>query len=102
MVSNSGKVLIVSNSGKKMDQSGKKKYVKQVTGGHNDTELHLAAQKGDVEAVRQILGEINEQMLSTLRGAEFDAEMAEIRVAVVNEVNELGETALFTAAEGVH
>ncbi|KAK6126130.1 hypothetical protein DH2020_040108 [Rehmannia glutinosa] len=99
VVSNSGKALIVSNSGKRIDQSGKKKYVKQVTGRHNDTELHLAAQKGDVAAVRQILGEINEQMLQTSRGADFDAEVAEIRAAVVNEVNELGETALFTAAE---
>lgn len=99
VVSNSGKALIVSNSGKRFDQSGRKKYVKQVTGRHNDTELHLAAQKGDVAAVTQILGEIDEQMLRTLRGAEFDAEVAEIREAVVNEVNELGETALFIAAE---
>ncbi|GER57288.1 ankyrin repeat family protein [Striga asiatica] len=99
VVSTSGKALVVSNSGKRIDQSGKKKYVKQVTGRHNDTELHLAAQKGDVAAVRQILGEINEQMLQTLRGSDFDAEVAEIRAAVVNEVNELGETALFTAAE---
>lgn len=99
VVSNSGKALIVSNSGKRFDQSGKKKYVKQVTGRHNDTELHLAAQKGDAAAVIQILGEIDEQMLQTLRGAEFDAEVAEIREAVVNEVNELGETALFIAAE---
>ncbi|KAL7091988.1 hypothetical protein ACP275_12G138100 [Erythranthe tilingii] len=99
VVSNSGKALIVSNSGKRFDQSGKKKYVKQVTGRHNDTELHLAAQKGDLDAVRQIIGEINEQMLQTLKGADFDAEVAEIRAAVVNEVNELGETALFTAAE---
>ncbi|PIM98184.1 26S proteasome regulatory complex, subunit PSMD10 [Handroanthus impetiginosus] len=99
VVSNSGKALVVSNSGKRIDPSGKKKYVKQVTGRHNDTELHLAAQKGDVVAVRQILGEIDEQMLKTLSGAEFDAELAEIRAVVVNEVNELGETALFTAAE---
>lgn len=99
VVSNSGKALIVSNSGKRFDQSGRKKYVKQVTGRHNDTELHLAAQKGDVAAVTEILGEIDEQMLKTLRGAEFDAEVAEIREAVVNEVNELGETALFIAAE---
>ncbi|KAL6528731.1 Ankyrin repeat-containing protein itn1 [Orobanche minor] len=99
VVSNSGKALVVSNSGKRIDQSGKKKYVKQVTGRHNDTELHLAAQKGDLAAVRQILGEINEQMLQTSRGAEFDGEVAEIRAAIVNEVNELGETALFTAAE---
>lgn len=99
MVSNSSKALIVSNSGKRFDQSGKKKYVRQVTGRHNDTELHLAAQKGDVMAVIEILGEIDEQMLKTLRGAEFDAGVAEIREAVVNEVNELGETALFIAAE---
>ncbi|XP_073016886.1 ankyrin repeat-containing protein ITN1-like [Primulina eburnea] len=99
VVSNSGKALVLSNSGKRIDQSGKKKYVKQVTGRHNDTELHLAAQRGDVVAVREILGEINEQMLKTLSAAEFDAEVAEIRAAVVNEVNELGETALFKAAE---
>lgn len=99
VVSNSGKALIVSNSGKRFDQSARKKYVKQVTGRHNDTELHLVAQKGDVAAVTQILGEIDEQMLKTLRGDEFDAEVAEIREAVVNEVNELGETALFIAAE---
>ncbi|KAL1565953.1 Ankyrin repeat-containing protein itn1, variant 2 [Salvia divinorum] len=99
VVSNSSKALIVSNSGKRFDQSGKKKYVRQVTGRYNDTELHLAAQKGDVAAVTEILGEIDEQMLKTLRGAEFDAGVAEIREAVVNEVNELGETALYIAAE---
>lgn len=97
--SNSGKALVVSNSGKRMDQAGKKKYVKQVTGRHNDTEMHLAAQRGDVAAIKQILGEIDEQMLRTLSGAEFDDQVAEIRAAVVNEVNELGETPLFTAAE---
>ncbi|CAA2972380.1 ankyrin repeat-containing protein ITN1-like [Olea europaea var. sylvestris] len=102
VVSNSGKALILSNSGKRMDQSGKKKYVRQVTGRHNDTELHLAAQKGDVAAIRQILGEIDEQMLQTTSGTEFNAELAEIRAAVVNEVNELGETPLFTAAERGH
>lgn len=94
--SSSGKSL----SGKSLtSQSGKKKYVKQVTGKHNDTELHLAAKRGDVMAVKEILDEINEQMLRTMTGAEFDAEVAEIRASVVNEVNELGETALFTAAE---
>nr|CAD1841988.1 unnamed protein product [Ananas comosus var. bracteatus] len=91
-------VLVLSNSGKRMDQSaGKKKYVKQVTGRHNDTELHLAAQRGDLAAVRHILTEIDAQMTGT--GAEFDAEVAEIRSAVVNEVNEVEETALFIAAE---
>ncbi|XWS66985.1 hypothetical protein CRYUN_Cryun05aG0247600 [Craigia yunnanensis] len=99
VVSNSGKSLAGSNSGKRFD---KKKYVKQVTGRHNDTELHLAAQRGDVGAIRQIMAEIDAQMMGTLNGAEFDAEVAEIRLAVVNEVNELGETALFTAAEKGH
>ncbi|RZC82121.1 hypothetical protein C5167_044907 [Papaver somniferum] len=94
--------LVLSNSGKRFDQSFKKKYVKQVTGRHNDTELHLAAQRGDLVAVKQILGDIDAQMTGTLSGAEFDAEVAEIRSAVVNEVNELGETALFTAADKGH
>lgn len=94
--------LVLSNSGKRIDQAGKKKYVKQVTGRHNDTELHLAAQRGDLTAVQQILGDIDSQMVGTLSGADFDAEVAEIRASVVNEVNELGETALYTAAEKGH
>ncbi|XP_058109855.1 ankyrin repeat-containing protein ITN1-like [Magnolia sinica] len=92
--------LVLSNSGKRIDQ--KKKYVKQVTGRHNDTELHLAAKRGDLAAVRQILGEIDAQMVRAAASTDFDAEVAEIRAAVVNEVNELGETALFVAAEGGH
>lgn len=102
VVSNSGKALVFSNSGKRIDQLGKTKYVKQVTGRHNDTELHLAAQRGDLASVKQILGEINAQMTGLFSGEEFDAELAEIRSAVVNEVNELGETALFAAAEKGH
>ncbi|XP_057486568.1 ankyrin repeat-containing protein ITN1-like [Actinidia eriantha] len=94
--------LVLSNSGKRIDQAGKKKYVKQVTGRHNDTELHLAAQRGDLAAVKQILVDIDTQMVGTLRTADFDTEVAEIRACVVNEVNELGETALFTAAERGH
>ncbi|RZC78838.1 hypothetical protein C5167_003149 [Papaver somniferum] len=94
--------LVLSYSGKRMDQSAKKKYVKQVTGRHNDTELHLAAQRGDLMAVQQILHDINAQMVGTLSGADFDAEVAEIRLAIVNELNELGETPLFTAAEKGH
>ncbi|KAJ4979225.1 hypothetical protein NE237_010005 [Protea cynaroides] len=95
----SAPALVLSNSGKRIDQAGKKKYVKQVTGRLNDTELHLAAQRGDLMAVKQILADIDAQMVGTLSGADFDAEVAEIRSAVVNEVNELDETALFTAAE---
>ncbi|KAK9684086.1 hypothetical protein RND81_10G185300 [Saponaria officinalis] len=95
--------LVFSNSGKRIDQAGKKKYVKQVTGRHNDTELHLAAQRGDLAAVKQILGgDINSQIGDSLSGAEFEDEAAEVRALVVNEVNELGETALFTAAEKGH
>jgi ankyrin repeat protein len=40
--------------------------------------------------------------VGTLSGADFDTEVAEIRASVVNEVNELGETALFTAADKGH
>ncbi|PNX95381.1 ankyrin repeat-containing protein [Trifolium pratense] len=96
--------LVLSNSGKRIDQAGKKKYVKQVTGRHNDTELHLAAQRGDVGAVRQILLDIDSQIMGTLSGDDVDlnAEIAEVRALVVNEENELGETALFTAAEKGH
>ncbi|KAL2549176.1 Ankyrin repeat-containing protein [Forsythia ovata] len=94
--------LVLSNSGKRIDQAGKKKYVKKVTGRLNDTELHLAAQKGDLAAVMQILKDIDSQMVGTLTGADFDQEVAEIRASVVNEVNELGETALYAAAEKGH
>ncbi|XAR56137.1 hypothetical protein NMG60_11036490 [Bertholletia excelsa] len=94
--------LVLSNSGKRIDQTGKKKYVKQVTGRHNDTELHLAAQRGDLAAVKQILRDIDTQMTETMSGANLDAEVAEIQASVVNEVNELGETALFTAADKGH
>lgn len=93
-------VLVLSNSWKRKDSSEKrKKYVKQVTGRHNDTELHLAALRGDLAAVRQILSEIHAQVTGTDDGAELDAEVAEIRAAVVNEVNQVEETALFIAAE---
>ncbi|KAJ4849676.1 Ankyrin repeat-containing protein itn1 [Turnera subulata] len=107
VLSNSGKALLVSNSSKSLvSHSGKrldrKKYVKQVTGRHNDTELHLAAQRGDLAAVRRILQDIDEQIMMTFGVAEFETAVAEIRSAVVNEVNELGETALFSAAERGH
>ncbi|KAK9127174.1 hypothetical protein Syun_015971 [Stephania yunnanensis] len=99
----SAPALVLSNSGKRMDQAGKKKYVKQVTGRHNDTELHLAAQRGDLVAVKQILHGIDVQMVGTSSsGGDRDTEVMEIRSAVVNEVNELGETALFTAADKGH
>lgn len=94
--------LVLSNSGKRIDQAGKKKYVKSVTGRYNDTDLHLAAQRGDLVAVRQILNHIRSQMVGTLCEEDFDAEVAEIQASVVNEVNELGETAMFIAADKGH
>lgn len=98
--------LVLSNSGKRIDQAGKKKYVKQVTGRHNDTELHLAAQRGDVGAVRQILEDVDSQIMGTLSGDgdedDLNAEIAEVRACLANEENELGETPLFTAAEKGH
>ncbi|XP_072955344.1 ankyrin repeat-containing protein ITN1-like [Typha angustifolia] len=91
--------LVISNSGKRMDQAGgRKKYVKQVTGRHNDTELHVAAMRGDLAAVRRILAGIDAQVAG--RGAEENAaDVEEIRAAVVNETNEVGETPLIAAAE---
>ncbi|KAK8943138.1 Ankyrin repeat-containing protein [Platanthera zijinensis] len=91
--------LVLSTSGKRMESSIKKKYVKQVTGRHNDTELHLAAQRGDLAAVHKILREINSQITGEAGGEEFDNEVAEIRAAIVGEVNEVEETALLIAAE---
>lgn len=116
-VSGSGRYLGYSSSSKSMavpgsarsffsssrfDQSQRKMYVKQVTGKHNDTELHLLAKRGDLEEVNQILEEIEAQMTGTENGADFDFELEEIRTAIVNEVNELGETPLYTAAEKGH
>ncbi|KAL9316963.1 hypothetical protein ACSQ67_013480 [Phaseolus vulgaris] len=100
--SSTAPALVLSNSGKRIDQAGKK-YVKQVTGRHNDTELHLAAQRGDVGAVRQILLDVDSQVMGTLGDDDdLDTEIAEVRACLVNEENELGETPLFTAAEKGH
>ncbi|QCE05745.1 death-associated protein kinase [Vigna unguiculata] len=103
--SSTAPALVLSNSGKRIDQTGRKKYVKQVTGRHNDTELHLAAQRGDVGAVRQILLDVESQVMGTLGDGDdddLDTEIAEVRACLVNEENELGETPLFTAAEKGH
>ncbi|KAM0069040.1 putative ankyrin repeat-containing domain, PGG domain, ankyrin repeat-containing domain superfamily [Helianthus debilis subsp. tardiflorus] len=61
--------LVLSNSGKRMDQAGKKKYVKQVTGRHNDTELHLAAQRGDLAALKYS----DKETIMRRSRSEFDA-----------------------------
>ncbi|XP_031371812.1 ankyrin repeat-containing protein ITN1-like [Punica granatum] len=64
--------LVLPYSGKTVDHASKKKYVKQVTGSHNDIELHLAAQRGGLPAVRQFPNDIDLQMVGTLSGAELD------------------------------
>ncbi|CAL9777890.1 unnamed protein product [Musa acuminata subsp. burmannicoides] len=68
------------------------KYVKQVSGRHNDSELHLAARRGDLAAVMRILRDVGAQMTETAEGAE-------VMSAVVNETNDFEETAMMTAAE---
>ncbi|KAL8159808.1 hypothetical protein V2J09_001345 [Rumex salicifolius] len=100
--STSGPALVLSNSGKRINQAGKKKYVKKVSGRHNDSELHLAAQRGDLAAVKQILSDIGKQIEGTISGTEYDAEVAAVRASVVNDPNELDETALLTAADKGH
>ena len=81
-----------------MDQSGRKKYVRQVTGRHNDTEIHLAAQSGDLAAVRQFLRDLDAQMRELTGGDEFDAQIIETSSSIVYESNDKGETALMIAA----
>lgn len=107
VMSNSGKAPMVSSSGKWFDgqssaTAGKKKYVRLVTGRHYDTGLHLAVQRGDLASVMQIMAEIEAQMVRPFGNEELNAEVAEIRSAIVNEVIELGETPLFTAAKKGH
>lgn len=68
------------------------KYVRQVTGRHNDTELHVASRQGDLVAVKTILEGIRDQ-------AEREDDVAEIQLSVVSEVNEMGDTPLIVAAE---
>lgn len=64
----------MSTSGKRLEPS--KKYVRQVTGRLNDTELHLAAQRGDNDVIKDILGEIDAQMMGTTSSVDFDAEVS--------------------------
>ncbi|KAJ1686558.1 hypothetical protein LUZ63_017948 [Rhynchospora breviuscula] len=85
--------LVLSSSSKSMDRRGSmSKYVRQVTGRHNDTELHVAARQGDVVAVTTILQGIGDQ-------AEREDDVAEIQASVAGEVNEVGDTPLIVAAE---
>ncbi|WOL04803.1 ankyrin repeat-containing protein ITN1-like [Canna indica] len=93
--------LVLSSSGKRMDRRNKK-YVRQVTGRHNDTELHIAARSGDLAVVRRILGDLDLQIIGSAEKTELEADTAEVLSAVVNESNEFGETALFIASEKGH
>jgi ankyrin repeat protein len=83
------KVMSVSGSGKRG------RYVRQVTGRHNDTDLHVAARVGDVAAVRRALGEA----AAAEEGAE---ELEAARRAVAAEPNQAGETPLVAATERGH
>ncbi|KAJ3669165.1 hypothetical protein LUZ60_011115 [Juncus effusus] len=84
--------LVVSVSSKTMNRRrSMNKYVRQVTGRHNDTELHMAARKGDTSSVRAIL-----------EGIQVEDDVAEIRASVASETNEVGDTPLIVAAEKGH
>lgn len=86
------KVMTVSGSGKRG------RYVRQVTGRHNDTDLHVAARGGDAGALRRALDEAA-AAVATGEGREA---LEEVRRAVAAEPNEAGETPLVAAAERGH
>lgn len=60
----------------------------------------MTAQNDVLTTVKQILSDIDVQMVGTLSGANFDAEVAKIWSVVVSEMNELGETCVTAAKEG--
>ncbi|KAM0825820.1 hypothetical protein ACQ4PT_069300 [Festuca glaucescens] len=79
--------------------SGKRgRYVRQVTGRHNDTDLHVAARAGDVTALRRALDDAAVVVATGEGGEELEA----VRRAVAAEANEAGETPLLAAAERGH
>ncbi|KAJ6795271.1 ankyrin repeat-containing protein ITN1-like [Iris pallida] len=80
-----------------LSKAERKKYVKQVTGRRNDTDLHLAARHGDLQAARAILSSVSDQV----DGGDGcrDAEVTEVRSSLAGEANEAGETPLMVAAE---
>nr|ACN33858.1 unknown [Zea mays] len=87
------KVMSVSGGGKRG------RYVRQVTGRHNDTDLHVAARGGDSAALRRALLDAAAAVAATGEAPE-DLEAA--RRAVAAEPNEAGETPLVAAAERGH
>nr|BAJ93579.1 predicted protein [Hordeum vulgare subsp. vulgare] len=79
--------------------SGKRgRYVRQVTGRHNDTDLHVAARAGDAAALRRALDEAAVVVAAGEAGEGLEA----VRRAVAAEANEAGETPLLAAAEKGH
>lgn len=79
--------------------SGKRgRYVRQVTGRHNDTDLHVAARAGDAAALRRALDEAAVVVAVGEGGEQLEA----VRRAVAAEANEAGETPLLAAAERGH
>ncbi|KAK3165898.1 hypothetical protein QOZ80_1AG0039100 [Eleusine coracana subsp. coracana] len=86
------KVMSVSGSGKRG------RYVRQVTGRHNDTDLHVAARGGDAAAVLCALGEA----ASAVAAGEGAEGLEAARRAVAAEPNQAGETPLVAAAERGH
>ncbi|VAH65726.1 unnamed protein product [Triticum turgidum subsp. durum] len=87
-----GKAMSVSLSGKRG------RYVRQVTGRHNDTDLHVAARAGDAAALRRALDEAAVVVAVGEGGEQLEA----VRRAVAAEANEAGETPLLAAAEKGH
>uniref|UniRef100_R7WE07 Ankyrin repeat-containing protein n=1 Tax=Aegilops tauschii TaxID=37682 RepID=R7WE07_AEGTA len=86
------KAMSVSLSGKRG------RYVRQVTGRHNDTDLHVAARAGDAAALRRALDEAAVVVAVGEEGEQLEA----VRRAVAAEANEAGETPLLAAAERGH
>lgn len=86
------KVMTVSGSGKRG------RYVRQVTGRHNDTDLHVAARGGDAAAVRRALDEA----AAAVAAGEGAEGLEAARRAVAAEPNQPGETPLVAAAERGH
>ncbi|KAH9320826.1 hypothetical protein KI387_015465 [Taxus chinensis] len=78
-----------------------RKFVKQVTWRHNDTELHAAAREGNLEQVKRILsGESLDSQEECEVEGEVIVEIADTKVQrdLIAAQNDLGETVLYVAA----
>eukprot|EP01018_Ginkgo_biloba_P036350 Gb_12977 [translate_table: standard] len=83
----------------------KKQLVKQVTWRHNDTALHVAVRAGNLEEVKQILSGVSVPV-SDSRGSGVASDRVVIDVGntkfqsdLIAAHNDLGETALYVAAD---